>query len=52
MKRVEHTGGFWLCLLLNLLLNWQWSIPGWILLGLHLWLQHHFRQGGTYIKIA
>ncbi len=39
MKRVEHTGGFWLCLLLNLLLNWQWSIPGWILLGLHLWLQ-------------
>lgn len=38
MKRVEHTGGFWLCLLLNLLLNWQWSIPGWLLLGLHLWL--------------
>ena len=39
MKRVEHTGGFWLCLLLNLLLNWQWSIPGWVLLGLHLWLR-------------
>ena len=39
MKRVEHNGGFWLCLLLNLLLNWRWSIPGWILLGLHLWLR-------------
>ena len=31
-----------LCLALNMLLNWQWSIPGWILLGLHLWLKISF----------
>ncbi len=39
MKRTKRGGGFLLCLLLNMLLNWQWSIPGWILLGLHLWLK-------------
>ena len=39
MGRVGQSGGFWLSFLLNLLLNWQWSIPGWLLLGLHLWLQ-------------
>ena len=27
-----------LCLLTNLLLNLEWSIPVWLLLGLHFWL--------------
>ena len=26
------------CLLINLLLNLEWSIPAWILLALHFWL--------------
>ena len=39
MRRAKGSGGFGLCFLLNLLLNWEWSIPGWLLLGLHLWLQ-------------
>ena len=38
MRRTKQSGSFWLCLLLNLLLNPEWSIPGWIALGLHLWL--------------
>ena len=38
MRRTNRSGGFLLCLLINMLLNLEWSIPGWILLGLHLWL--------------
>ena len=38
MRRTKSGGGFWLCLLINLLLNLEWSIPAWILLGLHAWL--------------
>ena len=38
MRRTKRSGSFWLCLLLNLLLNLEWSIPAWILLGLHIWL--------------
>jgi hypothetical protein len=38
MRRTHRGGGFLLCLLLNLLLNLEWSIPFWITLGLHLWL--------------
>ena len=39
MRRTTRTGGFLLCLLLNLLLNLEWSIPAWILLALHHWLE-------------
>ena len=35
MKRT----GFGLSLIINLLLNLHWSIPAWILLGLHFWLR-------------
>ena len=38
MRRTKRSGGFLLCLLINLLLNAQWSIPAWILLALHFWL--------------
>lgn len=38
MRRTKRTGSFWLCLLTNLLLNLEWSIPVWLLLGLHFWL--------------
>jgi hypothetical protein len=38
MRRTKRSGGFILCLLVNLILNWEWSIPAWVLLGLHVWL--------------
>ncbi|MEA5059657.1 MAG: hypothetical protein VB049_06435 [Candidatus Pelethousia sp.] len=38
MKPINKGGSFLLCLLLNLLLHFTWSIPAWILLGLHFWL--------------
>ncbi|MBE6735247.1 MAG: hypothetical protein E7563_07915 [Ruminococcaceae bacterium] len=38
MRKTKTTGSFVLCLLLNLLLNFEWLIPGIILLGLHFWL--------------
>ena len=37
MRRTGNRGGFLLCLLINLVLNLEWSIPPWILLGLHFW---------------
>lgn len=39
MRRTRYDGGFWLCLILNLLLNLEWSIPAWICLALHFWLK-------------
>ena len=36
--RRTRSGGFFVSFLINLLLNLQWSIPAWILLGLYLWL--------------
>jgi len=38
MRRAKSGGGFWLCLLINILLNLEWSIPAWLLLALHIWL--------------
>ena len=38
MRRTKRSGSFLLCLLINLLLNIEWSIPAWILLALHIWL--------------
>ena len=38
MRKIKCSGGFLLCLLINLLLNLEWSIPAWILLALHFWL--------------
>ena len=38
MRRTNRGGSFLLCLLINLLLNLEWSIPAWILLGLHFYL--------------
>lgn len=37
MRRTKRSGSFILCLLVNMLLNPEWSIPAWILLGLHVW---------------
>ena len=38
MRRTRRNGSFLLCLFINLLLNLEWSIPAWILLALHIWL--------------
>ena len=38
MRRTTHNGCFLLGFLVNLLLNLEWSIPAWILLALHIWL--------------
>ena len=38
MRRTKRSFGFLLCLLINLLLNLEWSIPAWILLALHILL--------------
>ena len=38
MRRWKRSGNFLLCLLINLALNLEWSIPAWILLALHIWL--------------
>lgn len=38
MRRTKRAGSFLLCLLINLLLNLEGSIPAWVLLGLHFWL--------------
>ena len=39
MRRTARDGGFWLCLLFNLLLNFEWSLPAWLLLVLHFVLE-------------
>ena len=38
MRKIKRHGNFLLCWTLNLLLNFEWSIPAWILLALHFWL--------------
>ncbi len=38
MRRTKRNGGFIICLLFNMLINLEWSIPAWILLALHFWL--------------
>ena len=38
MRQTKISGSFLLCLLINLLLNMEWSIPAWILLALHFLL--------------
>jgi len=35
MRRTKRSGSFLLCFLINLLLNFEWSIPAWIALALH-----------------
>ena len=39
MRKTKSNGGFLLCLLMNLILNLEWSVPAWILLALHFWLK-------------
>ena len=38
MRRYQKSGSTLVCMLINLLLNLEWSIPAWIMLGLHVWL--------------
>ncbi|MDD6645703.1 MAG: hypothetical protein PUE67_06565 [Oscillospiraceae bacterium] len=38
MRRTKRTGNFFLCLLINILLNLEGSIPAWILLFLHFFI--------------
>lgn len=38
MRWLRGCGTFFLCLLLNLLMSLELTIPAWILLGLHFWL--------------
>ncbi len=40
MRNAKKTGGFFLCLLLNLLINLEWTIPGFVFMGLFIWLGH------------
>ena len=35
LRKHTRTGGFFLNLIINMLLNLKWSIPAWIFLGLH-----------------
>ncbi|MBR5272238.1 MAG: hypothetical protein IKU25_02440 [Clostridia bacterium] len=35
MRRTKRAGNFFVCLIFNMLLNLEWSIPAWILLALH-----------------
>ena len=37
MRRTKRSGGFFPCLLLNLLLNWEGVIPAALLFALHRW---------------
>ena len=37
MRRTRRSGGFFLCLLLNVLLNWEGAIPAALLFALHRW---------------
>lgn len=37
MRRTRRSGGFFLCLLLNILLNWEGALPAAILFALHQW---------------
>ena len=38
MKKVRKAGNFWLCLLVNMLLNLEWTIPAWAFLAMHFLL--------------
>ena len=38
MRRTKRGGSVWLCLLVNMALNLEWTIPAWILLALLFWL--------------
>lgn len=35
MKRIRKSGNFFLALLINMLMNLEWTIPAWILLACH-----------------
>lgn len=35
MRKTKHAGSFFICFLLNLLLNIEWAIPAVVLLALH-----------------
>ena len=37
MRRTRRSGSFFLCLLLNVLLNWEGAIPAALLFALHRW---------------
>ena len=40
MRKSRSSGGFFLCFFLNILLNFEWTVPGFALLGLYLWLRY------------
>lgn len=37
MRRTRRSGGFFFCLLLNILLNWEGALPAAIFFALHRW---------------
>ena len=39
MRKFEKSGSFLLTLLVSMLLNLEWSIPAWVLLALHFWIE-------------
>lgn len=43
MRKTSRDGGFWLCLLFNIFLNFRLTIPGWILLILHFIIPEYIK---------
>ena len=38
IRRRKRDGAFWIFLLIHMLINFDGTIPGWVLLALHIWL--------------
>ena len=53
MRRTKRSGSWFLCLLINLVLNLEWSIPAWIMLLLHRYIGLSIRWfiGGVLLWI-
>ena len=43
MKTLKRTGGFLLCLLLNMLFNLEWTLPSWVVLALCCFFGWHIK---------
>ena len=39
MKRTSSNRNFFVAVIINLVFNLEWTIPAWILLALHFWLE-------------
>ncbi|MGN0452325.1 MAG: hypothetical protein ACI4GZ_00820 [Ruminococcus sp.] len=39
IRRTTRHSGFFLCFIINLLINFEWTVPGFVFLGLFIWLK-------------